>query len=117
MKVILRRFSFFLTAVTIVAIFAGCATQKIDWSSRVGTQTYQQAVIELGPPDKKEKLDDGTIVAEWLTHHGYVYSVPQTSPYWWNGPFYPDIESSPNWYLRLIFAPDGKLRDWKRFAK
>lgn len=117
MNATLRRCSAVFAILLVAALLAGCATQKIDWSTRVGSFTYQQSVLELGPPDKKEKLDDGTLVAEWLTSHGYAYSVPQASPYWWHGPFYPELETSPNYYLRLIFAPDGKLREWRKFAK
>ena len=43
----------------------GCATRnKIDWSARVGNYTFDQTVLELGPPDKQTKLSDGTVVAE-----------------------------------------------------
>ncbi len=54
----------------LVAIFLiGCkTTPPVDWNSRVGTYTYDQAVIELGPPDKQATLDDGKMVAEWITH-------------------------------------------------
>src|SRR5258708_37535124 len=49
-------------------LFAGCkSTPKIDWNSRVGTYTYDQAVSDLGPPDKSAKLSDGKTVAEWIT--------------------------------------------------
>ena len=42
----------------------GCKTApKIDWNSRVGNYTYDQAVAELGPPDKSAKLSDGKTVA------------------------------------------------------
>jgi hypothetical protein len=52
------------------AFIAGCkSTPPIDWNSRVGTYTYDQAVTDLGPPDKQAKLDDGKTVAEWITHH------------------------------------------------
>src|ERR1051326_6443412 len=47
---------------------AGCQTApKIDWDSRVGTHTYDQAVSDLGPPDKSAKLSDGKTVAEWIS--------------------------------------------------
>ena len=49
----------------------GCASTKIDWNSRIGNYTYDQAVTELGPPDKQAKLTDGTVVAEWMTRRGY----------------------------------------------
>jgi hypothetical protein len=63
---------FFLLAILLlVAAFpVGCkTTPKVDWNSRVGVYTYDQAVTELGPPDKQAKLDDGKTVAEWITHH------------------------------------------------
>ncbi len=57
---------------------AGCATTKpIDWNSRVGTYTFDQAVTGLGPPDKQAKLSDGKTVAQWITHRegGTSFSV------------------------------------------
>jgi hypothetical protein len=29
----------------------------------------------------------------------------------------PTYVDSPDYYLRLIFGPDGKLQTWKKFAK
>ena len=109
-----RRFVPFL----LIALLAGCATQKIDWSARVGSYSRDQAVIDLGPPDKEAKLEDGTLVAEWLTRRGYTYSSP-SYPYWWAGPVYPGYytDSSPDYYLRLVFGPHGKLKAWKKFTK
>lgn len=53
----------------------GCATQKINWAGRVGAYTFDQAVVELGPPDKQAKLTDGSVVAEWLTRRGNRQTV------------------------------------------
>ncbi len=110
-------------AVLVALLVAGCATTKIDWASRVGTYTYDQAVLELGPPDKYAKITDGTIVAEWLTHRGYTYVyAPYPYPYYypgWYGPWYPgwvNAYTAPNYFIRLTFAPDGKLIAWKRFS-
>ena len=65
-------------AITLAAlVLAGCVTQKIDWSARVGNYTYDQAVMELGPPDKSAKLTDGTVVADWLTHHAQTIVAPE----------------------------------------
>ena len=50
----------------LAAAVAGCvATSRIDWTARLGSYTYDQAVAEFGPPDKVAKLSDGAIVAEW----------------------------------------------------
>ena len=46
--------------------------QRIDWAARVGNYTYDQAVMDFGPPDKSAKLTNGTVVADWLTQRGYV---------------------------------------------
>ena len=96
---------------------------KIDWTSRISHYTYDQAVTELGPPDKSAKLTDGSTVAEWLTQHGYVTHYPPpliyAYPYHYYGPLYPGYYDSysPNYYLRLIFGPDGQLQSWKKFSK
>ncbi|MGH7994295.1 MAG: hypothetical protein ACREDQ_12305 [Limisphaerales bacterium] len=71
-------FSALVILVLGVAFFAGCATTKpIDWNSRIGSYTFDQAVTELGPPDKQAKLSDGKTVAQWITHRegGTSFSV------------------------------------------
>jgi len=69
----------FLTILALTAAFiVGCQTTKpIDWNSRVGTYTFDQAVTELGPPDKETTLSDGKLVAQWVTHRygGSSFSV------------------------------------------
>jgi hypothetical protein len=106
------------------ALLVGCATPRVDWNARIGTYVYDQAVLDLGPPDKQAKLQDGTVVAEWLTRRGYYHSynyAPFAYGYypWWSGAYYPSyIDSySPDYYLRLIFSPEGKLSAWKNFYK
>jgi len=47
---------------------SGCTTKpKVDWNSRVGSFTYDQAVIELGPPDRLTEISEGRKVADWVT--------------------------------------------------
>jgi len=108
----------------LAALLTGCATQRIDWSARVGSYTYDQAVLELGPPDRWAQLRDETVVADWLTSRGFTYvHSPWGFGYpYWSGPFYSSVypvwtTSSPDYYLRLIFGPDGKLKTWKEFAR
>ena len=105
-------------------LLAGCATTpKIDWASRVGVYTYEQAILELGPPDKNAKLSDGTVVAEWLTQRGQTYT--HTSPYYGMYPWnydgaYPsryDVYSYPDSFLRLIFDPEGRLKEFRNFYR
>ncbi len=108
----------------VVLFLASCATTpKIDWNSRVANYTYDHAVTELGPPDKSAKLADGSTVAEWLTRRGYAIHYPPpliyADPWHCYGPIYPGYYDtySPNYYLRLIFGPDGQLRSWRKFSK
>jgi hypothetical protein len=103
----------------------GCATQRIDFSARVGHLTFDQAVIELGAPDKQARLTDGTVVAEWRTHRGQaaVYTTARGfygAPGW---PYYGSLSptyyqpATPDYFLRLTFGPDGKLAAWKHYAR
>jgi hypothetical protein len=111
-----------LFAVLAALVFAGCATgPKIDWAARVGHFTYDQAVIELGPPDKVAKLDNGIIVANWVTRQGYAYSSVGAPVYGYypGGMIAPNYTQgfSPTYYLRLTFGADGKLTEWKKYAQ
>jgi hypothetical protein len=95
----------------------GCATQRVDWTGRVGHFSYEQAVLDMGPADKQAKLDDGTIVAEWLTDRGSTYAYGTPDPY---APFYSgyfNTYTTPSRFVRLTFGPDGKLAAWKQFYK
>jgi len=49
----------------------GCATTpRVDWDTRIGNYTYDQAVSELGKPARQDTKPEGTRVAEWLTQRG-----------------------------------------------
>jgi hypothetical protein len=93
----------------------------VDWASRIGIYTYDNAVVELGPPDKEAKLQDGTVVAEWLTSRGGRFAYPAHGfygdPIWYATPAAPTYVDAPDYFLRLTFDPEGKLQAWKRFAR
>jgi hypothetical protein len=100
-------------------IFAGCqSTPKVDWNSRVGNYTYDQAVAELGPPDKTAKLSDGKTVADWIKHsHGGGMSVGLGTGFYSGGntAVGTGVSTStgyPDRVLRLTFGPDGKLLEF-----
>jgi hypothetical protein len=96
--------------------FAGCATTgKIDWNSRIGTYTFDQAVREYGPPDKSADLADGTRVTEWLLQRGQSYGTFQNYPGVWTQSYYET--RTPDFFLRLTFDASGKLKEWKRVLK
>jgi hypothetical protein len=111
-----------LPALLALLVFAGCATgPKIDWAARVGNFTYDQAVLELGPPDKSAKLASGVIIADWITRKGYAYTTGGAVAFG-NYPGAVIVPSygqsySPTFYLRLTFGADGKLAEWKRYAQ
>lgn len=98
---------------------AGCLTApKIDWAARIGNYTYDQAILEFGPPDKSAKLTDGTVVADWLTRHAQTVVAPE--PYFlppgcYFGPLTPMYSETywPARYVRLTFGANGKLKAWK----
>ena len=62
-------FSLLAVLFLVATLIAGCkTTPPIDWNSRVGTYTFDQAMTDLGPPDKQARLSDGKTVVEWITH-------------------------------------------------
>ena len=106
----------------IVAVWlSGCVGPKIDWGLRVGIYTYDQAIMELGPPEKSARTSDNTMVADWLLYRGQTYAHSTTSYGYYPGyfgsylPAYVDTYTGPNHYLRLIFDPSGKLQSWKQY--
>src|ERR1035437_8549191 len=105
----------FLFAATAI-LFAGCATHRVDWNARVGAYTFDQAVVELGPPDKQAKLNDGQTIAEWITRSSNGGNVVVGTGFYGRpgGGF---IESSPSYYerkLRLTFNMNNVLAKWSR---
>ena len=113
-----------LPCLLLVLVTAGCASNKINWGSRVGTYTYDQAVLDMGPPAKQAKLTDGTVVAEWMTQRGHVdasYYAPYYYPYRYRsyyGPVFasPVVATYPDVFIRLTFGPDNKLAAWKKVS-
>jgi hypothetical protein len=104
---------------------SGCATgPRIDWNSRIGTYTYDQAVLELGPPDRSATLGDNTKVVEWLTSRGQAYGFADYGAFYhpyhfYGGPFvhHYSLSRGPDYYLRLTFSPEGRLVAWARVAR
>ena len=107
----------------LAAALAGCVTApRIDWTSRVGNFTYDQALMESGPPDRTAKLSDGTVVAEWQERPEQVVVAPEpyfAPPGCYFGPFTPMYSETrfPPLYLHLTFAPDGRLEQFKEIAR
>lgn len=115
----MKRFAVVLLA---ALLFAGCVAPQVDWQARIGKYNHDRAIADLGPPDKSTKLSDGTVVDEWLTSRAHVIAAPE--PYFLpsrsyvgpDTPTYTEIDA-PDYFLRLTFGPDGKLKAWKQFAR
>ncbi len=75
-------------------------------------QTILAALVEL---------DNGMIVANWVTRQGYAYSSVGAPVYGYypGGAIAPNYTQgfSPTYYLRLTFGADGKLTEWKKYAQ
>ena len=99
----------------LIFLFAACATNKVDWETRVGNYTYDQAIVELGPPDKMAMLSDQSKVAEWYTTRRSGMSVGVGTGI---GPVGAGVGvpvgGSRMRTLRLTFGPDGILKSWGR---
>lgn len=112
-------FTLFLGTV-LAALFAGCATTHVDWNARIGNYTFDQAVSELGPPDKQAKFTDGQTVAEWITrYYGGGSSVIIGSGYYGRpGGGVGYVQNvGPNTYessLLLTFTTNNVLAKWSK---
>jgi hypothetical protein len=112
------KFSSLVILALAAAFFTGCATRPpIDWDSRVGHYTYDQALAELGPPDRQARLSDGKAVYKW-------YVQPQVAPRFNSGMSYYGSngfgagQTPGSGYnsqmLQLTFDTDGKLAAWSK---
>jgi len=99
-------------------LLAGCATMP-DWNNRVGHFTYDQAVTDLGPPDKTTTLRDGSADASWLIERGTSAMVGHgmdgafATPGMAGPQIKQEFPARPDRYLHLSFSPDHVLRLWK----
>jgi hypothetical protein len=115
----LRRPIVFSMLIAVLGLFfVGCkSTPKVNWDSRIGTYTYDQAVAELGPPDKVAKLSDGQTVAEWIKHNrGGGFSFGLGTGYSSGSSAVGVGQSVHSGYrdqiLRLVFDKENKLQSW-----
>ncbi len=106
-----------LCALTVAALMVGCSTtQMVDWDARVANFSYDQAVAELGPPDKQATLTDGSTVAEWVTRRSGGSSVSFGTGFYGSGVGggVGQTVGSPDRWLRLVFDRKGMLASWSR---
>jgi len=111
-----------LLGILLLGLWAGCAsTPKVDWDTRVGNYTYDDAVKELGPPDRFAQTGDGTTVAEWFLKHSPSFSFGFGSgsfgPHGGVGMSQGVTTGGAAQYLRLRFDAESKLAGWERVSR
>jgi len=107
----------FITAFFAVLLLAGCATHRVDWSTRVGHYTYDQAVMDYGPPDKQAHLTDGRLVAEWISRYSNGSSVAVGTGFYGYPGSVGFVQTTPTYYeskLRLTFTTNNVLAAWTK---
>jgi hypothetical protein len=100
------------------AFLAGCTTTPpIDWNSRVGLYTYQQAVADLGRPNRQAKLSDGTTVYKWSAQPAVNPNLNTGMSYYGSTGFTSNQTASPgvnDQMLQLTFDTNGVLTAWSQ---
>jgi len=103
--------------VVLAGIAAGCASGP-NWNQRIGHYAYDDAVQEFGPPESKETLTDGTLVADWMLSSGRIVSSPSLGyrhrRHWGSAV---DVYETPEAHLVLTFGPDKKLTKMRQVYK
>ena len=101
---------------------AGCASKpKVDWAARVGNYTYDEAIREMGPPDKASELSGGGRVADWYQGRGPSFSFGVGMGSYGRGGGVGVGQGvttgGEGRYLRLTFGEDGRLSAWQRVGR
>jgi hypothetical protein len=105
----------------------GCASgtkatvKSIDWGSRIGTYTYEEALAELGEPDVIGESSEG-MIAEWVLRRspnvsfGLGFGTGSYGHHTSTGVGVGTSVSPPpsGEYLHLRFDKDGKLAGWTK---
>lgn len=113
-----KNFAAKMFCLVVALMLAGCVSYQAQWDARVGVYTYDQAVVELGPPDKQAKLTDGKTVAEWVSRYSTGGSAGIGTGIYGGGigGGYV-IQTTPTYReskLRLTFGTNNVLTAWSR---
>jgi hypothetical protein len=104
-----------------VFLLGSCATTpRVDWNARVGNFTYDEAILELGPPDKSARLTEGGLVAEWMSRPRGGLTLGLGTGFYRGGLGFGvghAVRPGPAVrILRLTFDEDGFLTGWVQTA-
>ncbi len=119
-------------ASVLLALTAGCSStpkprlareeiKHVDWSQRIGSYTWPEAIADLGPPDATGELSDGKF-GEWILSRkarlGIGFGVGGASIGRGSG-MGVGVGSgiatpAGGTILRLKFNAEGKLTEWSR---
>jgi len=101
-----------------IALVTGCTTTKpVDWNSRVGHYTYNQAISEFGLPNRQTKLSDGKVESKWFVQPPVGPRFNSGMSYYGNNGFGAGqtIGTSRNdQMLQLTFGTNGTLTAWSK---
>jgi hypothetical protein len=117
-------------SILLLAFFCqACATHPkvdpgIDWNSRIGSYTYEEAVNEIGKPDLVADSNDGR-VADWILKRspnvsfGFGVGTGFGGPHVGTGVGVGTTVSPPphGEYLRLTFDPQNRLKAWSHIKQ
>jgi len=95
--------------------------ENVDWGSRLGTYTFQEALAELGQPDVIGQSAEG-MIAEWVLQQspGFSFGFGFGSGSYGHhsasgGGVGASVSPPPSGeYLHLRFDNDGKLVEWTK---
>jgi hypothetical protein len=116
-----------LSFIVLVLLTGSCASgpkaniKDIDWGSRIGTYTYEEALTELGQPNVIGETGEG-MIAEWVLRRspmvsfGFGFGSGGYGHHAGTGVGVGTSVSPPpsGEYLRLRFDKNGKLVEWSR---
>src|SRR3954466_8656350 len=118
-----------LTAALLALFLGACATHpkvdpRVDWNSRIGSYSYEEAVNEIGKPDSVADSSEGRI-ADWILHRspnisfGFGVGTGVGGPHVGTGVGVgPSVSPPPHGeYLRLVFDPQNRLKAWSHIRQ
>ena len=109
-------------AVLVLVSFSACKSEpNIDWNSRIGVYSLDEAILEMGPPDKSTELTDGRVVADWYQGRGpsmgFGFGVGSYGGRGGVGVSQGMMTGGDERYLRLTFDDSRILREVERVVR